>query len=111
MDDFLMNLICPNSPSVWDGNRLSKCFNNIYPSYSYYIVIVSTDLKLLFLNDLYGFRFRGECHNSCYDFYNWNYSQESPKKPEDKHARKVVLAFPSCLWSMLVSFGRGFNFN
>ncbi|XP_050286789.1 ABC transporter C family member 13 isoform X1 [Quercus robur] len=29
MDDFLMNLICPNSPSVWDGNRLSKCFNNM----------------------------------------------------------------------------------
>ena len=29
----------------------------------------------------------------------------------DKHARKVVLAFPSCLWSMLVFFGRGFNFN
>ncbi|CAL9010883.1 unnamed protein product [Prunus brigantina] len=30
MDDF-MNLICPNSPSVWDGSRLSKCFGNIYP--------------------------------------------------------------------------------
>ncbi|ONI16445.1 hypothetical protein PRUPE_3G098500 [Prunus persica] len=28
MDDFV-NLICPNSPSVWDGNRLSKCFGNI----------------------------------------------------------------------------------
>ncbi|XP_021821855.1 ABC transporter C family member 13 isoform X1 [Prunus avium] len=28
MDDF-MNLICPNSPSVWDGSRLSKCFGNI----------------------------------------------------------------------------------
>nr|POF09735.1 abc transporter c family member 13 [Quercus suber] len=26
MDDFFMNLICPNSPSVWDGNRLSECF-------------------------------------------------------------------------------------
>lgn len=24
-----MNLICPNSPSVWDGNRLSECFSNM----------------------------------------------------------------------------------
>ncbi|GMY33956.1 ABC transporter C family member 13, partial [Fagus crenata] len=26
MDDFFMPLICPNSPSVWDGNRISECF-------------------------------------------------------------------------------------
>ncbi|PQQ11274.1 hypothetical protein Pyn_02136 [Prunus yedoensis var. nudiflora] len=40
MDDF-MNLICPNSPSVWDGNRLSKCFGNIYPLEFVTIVMIA----------------------------------------------------------------------
>ncbi|KAF8041795.1 hypothetical protein BT93_A0403 [Corymbia citriodora subsp. variegata] len=25
----LLHLICPSSPSVWDGNRLADCFSNI----------------------------------------------------------------------------------
>ncbi|GLT38273.1 hypothetical protein SLA2020_125310 [Shorea laevis] len=31
MKQFRRNLICPESPFVWDGNGFSRCFNNLYP--------------------------------------------------------------------------------